>query len=140
MANGNDDDDREEVSLALDGAPRTVADDIEIFLLSHPALWLVPQQKYLGVSRSSRRNQSRVDLSKLEVPTLKKYRRVFKLNGNVESKEELVPAVARHFAQQVVDEDDILLNFAFSLKKQYLARRGLLPAKANGKSSGKGKK
>ncbi|WZN62069.1 SAP30_Sin3_bdg domain-containing protein [Chloropicon roscoffensis] len=107
MANGNDDDDREE---------------------------------YLGVSRSSRRNQPRVDLSKLEVPTLKKYRRVFKLNGNVESKEELVPAVARHFAQQVVDEDDILLNFAFSLKKQYLARRGLLPAKAKGKSSGKGKK
>ena len=59
----------------------------------------------------------------------------------VDSKEELVPAVARHFAQQVVDEDDILLNFAFSLKKQYLAKNGLLPKKSKstkGKSSGKG--
>eukprot|EP00205_Picochlorum_sp_RCC944_P002916 CAMPEP_0182615178 /NCGR_PEP_ID=MMETSP1330-20130603/33690_1 /TAXON_ID=464278 /ORGANISM="Picochlorum sp., Strain RCC944" /LENGTH=116 /DNA_ID=CAMNT_0024835075 /DNA_START=394 /DNA_END=741 /DNA_ORIENTATION=+ len=92
-------------------------------------------QEYHGISRSSRR-QPRVDLSKLEVPTLKKYRRVFNLGGVIDSKEELVPAVARHFASQVVDEDDILLNFAFSLKKQYLARRGLLPKKAKGKSSG----
>ncbi|QDZ21185.1 histone deacetylase complex subunit SAP30 domain-containing protein [Chloropicon primus] len=97
-------------------------------------------EEYLGISRSSRRNQPRVDLSKLEMPTLKKYRRAFNLSGGVDSKEELVPAVARHFASQVVDEDDILLNFAFSLKKQYLARRGLLPKKGKGKTSGKGKK
>jgi len=82
-----------------------------------------------------------VDLSKLEVQTLKKYRRAFNLGGVIESKEELVPAVARHFASQVVNEDDILLNFAFSIKKQYLAKRGLLPkAKAKGKATGKGKK
>ena len=65
------------------------------------------------------------------------------MTGAHDSKEELVPTVARHFAQQVVDEDDILLNFAFSLKKQYLARRGLLPKKSKGskgKSSGKGRK
>jgi histone deacetylase complex subunit SAP30 len=98
-----------------------------------------------GLSRSSRR-QPRVDLSKLEVPTLKRYRSTFNLGGSavVDSKEELVPAVARHFAQQVVDEDDILLNFAFSLKKQYLAKNGLLPKNkakgAKGKSSGKGRK
>lgn len=94
--------------------------------------------KYLA-SRPSRRNQPKVDLSKLEMPTLKKYRARFNLSGGVDSKEELVPTVTRHFVAQAVDEGDILLNFAFSLKKQYLAKRGLLPKKAKGKAV-KGKK
>ena len=97
---------------------------------------------YHGVSRSSRR-QPKVDLSKLEMLSLRKYRRTYNLKGDYESsKEELVPTVTRHFAAQVVDEDDILLNFAFSLKKQYMARRGLLPTPKlhKGKSNAKVKK
>mmetsp|Transcript_4742 Transcript_4742/g.12458 ORF Transcript_4742/g.12458 Transcript_4742/m.12458 type:complete len:141 (+) Transcript_4742:68-490(+) len=77
----------------------------------------------LASSRSSRR-QPRVDLSKLEIPSLRKYRHAYNLGGMFDSKEDLVPAVARHFAAQTVDEDDTLLNFAFSLKKQYVARHG----------------
>ena len=79
----------------------------------------------------------------LEMLSLRKYRRTYNLKGDYESsKEELVPTVTRHFAAQVVDEDDILLNFAFSLKKQYMARRGLLPTPKlhKGKSNAKVKK
>lgn len=32
--------------------------------------------------------------------------------------EELIPAVARHFAEQVVEENETLLSFAYFLKKQ----------------------
>ena len=153
MANGNDEDDCDEVSEAVfresgqadrtalgSGSPSITTARLTPQLPPTTTPSRLPFQYLGGVPRSSRRNQPRVDLSKLEVPTLKKYRRVFNLSGAPDSKEELVPAVARHFAAQVVDEDDILLNFAFSLKKQYLARSGLLPKKAKGKSSGKGKK
>mmetsp|Transcript_15140 Transcript_15140/g.36649 ORF Transcript_15140/g.36649 Transcript_15140/m.36649 type:complete len:155 (+) Transcript_15140:242-706(+) len=68
----------------------------------------------------TRRQHNRVDLSRLEAPSLRKYRRVYKL-GEVQNggtKEELMPAVARHWNQTIVDEDETLVAFAFALRKQ----------------------
>ncbi|KAK9811839.1 hypothetical protein WJX72_011056 [[Myrmecia] bisecta] len=61
------------------------------------------------VQRASARRQHRVDFSKLETASLKRYRKVYKLGDMAtNAKEELIPAIARHFAQTVVDEEDTL--------------------------------
>lgn len=71
------------------------------------------------LSLRSTRRPLQVDLSKLETSSLKRYRRVYNLREVASScKEELVPAVAQHFAAQVVEENETLLSFAFFLKKQ----------------------
>uniref|UniRef100_A0A7S0QTE5 Histone deacetylase complex subunit SAP30 Sin3 binding domain-containing protein n=1 Tax=Pyramimonas obovata TaxID=1411642 RepID=A0A7S0QTE5_9CHLO len=73
--------------------------------------------------RTSARRQPRVDLSRLETGSLRKYRRVYKLGdlGSGVSKEDLVPAVARHWQSQVVEEEyETLLAFAMTLRKQYV--------------------
>eukprot|EP00894_Picocystis_sp_ML_P002547 jgi/Pico_ML_1/53064/g3679.t1 len=63
-----------------------------------------------------------VDFSRLDVATLRKYRRVNRLedisNG---TKEQLLPGIIQHFGSQDVDEQDILLAFAFALRKQRLS-------------------
>mmetsp|Transcript_31639 Transcript_31639/g.81075 ORF Transcript_31639/g.81075 Transcript_31639/m.81075 type:complete len:124 (-) Transcript_31639:93-464(-) len=71
--------------------------------------------------RTSRR-AGRVDFSKLETASLNKYRKVYQLRDVAQNstKEELIPAVARHFASQTVDEEDTLLNFTLALKKHSL--------------------
>jgi hypothetical protein len=69
---------------------------------------------------SLKRQDIRVDLSRLEAPSLRKYRRTYKL-GEVQNggtKEELMPAVLRHWNQTIVDEDETLVAFAFALRKQ----------------------
>ncbi|KAL2613705.1 hypothetical protein R1flu_025397 [Riccia fluitans] len=73
------------------------------------------------VSLSVRNSRPRlqVDFSKLDTSSLKRYRRVYNLREVSGScKEELIPAVARHFAAQVVEENETLLSFACFLKKQ----------------------
>mmetsp|Transcript_8088 Transcript_8088/g.14029 ORF Transcript_8088/g.14029 Transcript_8088/m.14029 type:complete len:140 (+) Transcript_8088:325-744(+) len=73
--------------------------------------------------RTSARRQPRVDLSRLETSSLRKYRRVYKLGDLATgvSKEDLVPAVARHWQSQVVEEEyETLLAFAMTLRKQYV--------------------
>ncbi|KAH9559568.1 hypothetical protein CY35_06G067000 [Sphagnum magellanicum] len=73
----------------------------------------------LSVRGSSSRRPLQVDLSKLETSSLKRYRQVYNLREVTSScKEELIPAVAQHFAAQVVEENETLLSFAFLLKKQ----------------------
>lgn len=82
--------------------------------------------------RTSARRQPKVDLGKLEMTSLQKYRKHFKL---VEAppnapKEELIPVVSRHFAAQVIDEEDtLLLNFAIALKRHSLQRQPPGPPK-----------
>ncbi len=55
-----------------------------------------------------------------QAPSLRKYRRIYKL-GEVQNggtKDELMPAVMRHWNQTIVDEDETLVAFAFALRKQ----------------------
>ncbi|XP_024364617.1 uncharacterized protein [Physcomitrium patens] len=77
------------------------------------------QKPKVSLSLRSTRRPLQVDLSKLDTSSLKRYRRVYNLREVTGSgKEELVPAVAQHFAAQVVEENETLLSFAFFLKKQ----------------------
>ena len=101
----------------------------------------------------SRNEQVSVDLTKLEVgcsakigfwiflksegqaPSLRKYRRVFKL-GEVQqggTKDELIPAVVRHWKQTIVDEDETLIAFVTALRQR--AKRGNIQAVNNRHSS-----
>lgn len=68
-------------------------------------------------------NENRADLSRLEPPSLRKYRRLYKL-GEVQNggtKEELMPAVVRHWNQTIIDEDETLIAFALALRKQAIS-------------------
>ncbi|KAL3157628.1 hypothetical protein ABBQ32_012076 [Trebouxia sp. C0010 RCD-2024] len=60
-----------------------------------------------------------------EATSLKKYRKLHDMEDLPPgaSKEDMIPAVAKHFSQQVVDEKDTLVNFALSLKRHYLQTR-----------------
>eukprot|EP00850_Spirogloea_muscicola_P022834 SM000314S12178 [mRNA] locus=s314:28337:30941:+ [translate_table: standard] len=62
----------------------------------------------------------RVDMKKLEVSSLERYKEVYNLEDvTTTCKEELAIAVASHFAEQVVDEDEIIMSFfIYSLRKQ----------------------
>uniref|UniRef100_A0A061R1L6 Histone deacetylase complex subunit SAP30 Sin3 binding domain-containing protein n=1 Tax=Tetraselmis sp. GSL018 TaxID=582737 RepID=A0A061R1L6_9CHLO len=79
--------------------------------------------------RSSGRRAVRVDFSKLETSSLRKYQKVHHLNEVPQNstKEELIPVVTRHFAAQVVEEDEVLLNFALALKKHSMSTRNPAP-------------
>mmetsp|Transcript_5298 Transcript_5298/g.8187 ORF Transcript_5298/g.8187 Transcript_5298/m.8187 type:complete len:134 (+) Transcript_5298:137-538(+) len=72
-------------------------------------------------SRTKRAHQSVVNFAKLDVASLKRYRKHFGLadvRAN-SSKAELVQAVSKHFAQQTVeDEDSILSKFVHLTKRQ----------------------
>jgi len=85
-----------------------------------------PTQTRATQRTSARRQQNRVDLSRLEAPSLRKYRRIYKLGDlhNGGTKDELMPAVLRHWQQTVVDEDETLVAFAFALRKQATAGAG----------------
>lgn len=64
---------------------------------------------------------------------MRKYRRIYKL-GEVQNggtKEELMPAVVRHWNQTIVDEDETLVAFAFALRKQATAGTGGLGVNRN---------
>ncbi|KAK9867706.1 hypothetical protein WJX84_002773 [Apatococcus fuscideae] len=70
------------------------------------------------IQRASTRRGSKVDFYKLETTSLKKYRRVHKL-GDIasSSKDELIPAIQRHFAAMVADEEETLLAFMSAVQK-----------------------
>lgn len=71
-------------------------------------------------TRSTRRGASRVDLSKLDVSSLNKYRKHYKLGEAPAGaqKEDLVPAVTRHFASMpLMDEEELLLKFVLVVQK-----------------------
>mmetsp|Transcript_28152 Transcript_28152/g.79515 ORF Transcript_28152/g.79515 Transcript_28152/m.79515 type:complete len:136 (+) Transcript_28152:107-514(+) len=76
------------------------------------------------------RRAARVDFSKLETNSLRKYRKFYHIADipSNSTKEELIPVVARHFASQMVDEDEALLNFALALKKHNLTAKPAKPA------------
>lgn len=80
--------------------------------------------------RASTRRRPGVDFTKLTLASLKRYRHIFKL-GDVPggTKEDLIPAIQRHFAQQVVDEADILMAFAATMRRQSLEYNGAPLAK-----------
>ncbi|KAK9828623.1 hypothetical protein WJX72_001143 [[Myrmecia] bisecta] len=62
---------------------------------------------------------SRVDLSKLKVVSLRKYSKLYDLAGvtSSSSKEDLAAAVARHWNNTVVAEEQVLIGLAQTLKK-----------------------
>ncbi|PNW88941.1 hypothetical protein CHLRE_01g051450v5 [Chlamydomonas reinhardtii] len=72
-----------------------------------------------GRQTRSRRTGPRVDLGKLDTMSLLRYRKVYKLGDApaTATKEDLLPAVSRHFAQQVVDEEEVLLKFVLAVQK-----------------------
>lgn len=89
------------------GSPGSDEEDVEVAL---------PPQG----TRPTRRRPG-VDFSKLDTTSLRKYRAHYKLTEVApnSSKEDLIPAVARHFADQVVmDEEDTVVSFCLSLKRQ----------------------
>lgn len=71
--------------------------------------------------QSTRRVNPRVDLSKLDVSSLRRYKTVYKLGEAPAdcTKEDLMPGIRRHFENhlQNMDESDVLLNFMLALKK-----------------------
>lgn len=60
-----------------------------------------------------------VDLSKLEIAALKRYRRHFKLVevGPNSTKEQLLHAVGRHFMSQELDEAQVIAAFMHAAKR-----------------------
>lgn len=74
-----------------------------------------------GGTAAGTRRSLRVDLRKLEMESLQRYQRVFHLPGradDVRAKESMIPTVSRHFGSAHVDEEDVLLCFPFSLRRQ----------------------
>eukprot|EP00877_Chromochloris_zofingiensis_P000084 jgi/Chrzof1/10076/Cz04g26070.t1 len=69
--------------------------------------------------RASARRTPKIDFTKLETISLMKYRKTYKLGETPtnSAKEDLIPAIQRHFASTVVDEDETLLKFAIALRK-----------------------
>lgn len=65
-------------------------------------------------------NFNRADLSKLKLPSLKKYVRVHDVLGvgQYAGREELLAAVSRHFNLEEVDEKTVLDGLIQSLKKR----------------------
>lgn len=61
-----------------------------------------------------------VDAFPAKTSSLQKYCKFYHLTEAEpdSTKEELIPIVSKHFATQVVDEDEVLLNFSLALKKQ----------------------
>ncbi|KAK9907961.1 hypothetical protein WJX75_000632 [Coccomyxa subellipsoidea] len=90
--------------------------------------------------RATTRRRPGVDFSKLTLASLKRYRHIFKL-GDVPggTKEDLIPAIQRHFAQQVVDEADILIAFASTVRRQSLEYNGIPMKKPRNGLKGVGK-
>ncbi|GLC33928.1 hypothetical protein PLESTB_000818700 [Pleodorina starrii] len=72
-----------------------------------------------GRQTRSTRRVMRVDLSKLDTQSLLRYRKVHKLGDTpaTATKEDLIPSVTRHFAQQVVDEEEVLMKFVLAVQK-----------------------
>jgi len=64
------------------------------------------------------RQQIAVDLSKLDLMALKRYKKHYKLRTRHKTsrKADLVAAVSRHFAAQSVDEAETIERFVFALK------------------------
>ncbi|KAK9805891.1 hypothetical protein WJX73_001745 [Symbiochloris irregularis] len=90
------------------GSPVSDEDDVEVNLPTTS-------------SRPSTRRRPGVDFSKLDTASLRKYRTHYKLTEVPPncSKDELIPAVARHFADQVVlDEEETVMSFCMSVKRQ----------------------
>lgn len=101
-------------ATAANGVGSSDDEDYEAQVPSAP----VPQ-------RASSRRQPKVDFSKLETISLKKYRKLHDMDDlpPSASREDMIPAVAKHFSQQVVDEKDTLVNFALSLKRHHLQQQ-----------------
>ena len=101
-----------------------------------------------AAQRQSTRRKPHVDLSRLDVQSLRKYRRTFKLGEpqtlSGGSKEEVLPAALRHWQtlvrplsgmlllpagaeprRQVVEEDETVLSFAVALRKASQAAKKL---------------
>ncbi|GJP69221.1 hypothetical protein CLOP_g168, partial [Closterium sp. NIES-67] len=80
-----------------------------------------------GLPRSSKRVQAstkplKVDLSKLQTSSLKRYKRVYKLRDASSGKEELKIAVAQHFASLVVSEEEIIHSLVEVFSRRYHQR------------------
>uniref|UniRef100_A0A7S0UQQ4 Histone deacetylase complex subunit SAP30 Sin3 binding domain-containing protein n=1 Tax=Polytomella parva TaxID=51329 RepID=A0A7S0UQQ4_9CHLO len=92
-------------SFATNGGPHASSDDDEAE--ARPA------------TRTSRQNRSaRVDFYKLDLSSLLRYKKYYKLgDATTASKEEMVPMIQKHFAQQNIDEEETLLRFIQAVQK-----------------------
>lgn len=106
---------RQAGSAILDGMSSD--DDDEVPIITQPA------------RQSTRRVNPRVDLSKLDVSSLRRYKTVYKLGEAPadSTKEDLMPGIRRHFENhlQHMDESDVLLNFMLALKKASIQPGGM---------------
>mmetsp|Transcript_17440 Transcript_17440/g.43866 ORF Transcript_17440/g.43866 Transcript_17440/m.43866 type:complete len:123 (+) Transcript_17440:67-435(+) len=70
-----------------------------------------------SAARPARSEKETVDFTKLDMATLKRYKRHYRLKTrqNV-TKTELAMAVAKHFASQTVDEADTISLFMYSAR------------------------
>jgi len=69
--------------------------------------------------RKSRSERQAVDFNKLDVATLKRYKRSYKLRLRHNStKTELVNAVSKHFASLPVNENEIIEAFLETINQQ----------------------
>eukprot|EP00878_Enallax_costatus_P002363 GHUV01002539.1.p1 GENE.GHUV01002539.1~~GHUV01002539.1.p1 ORF type:complete len:136 (+),score=7.06 GHUV01002539.1:265-672(+) len=79
------------------------------------------EDDYLGskAGRSSRRmGNSRIDFTKLELVSLQRYRKAYKLpDYPAASRDDLLQAIMRHFANVYVDEDETLIKFAMACRR-----------------------
>eukprot|EP00775_Hariotina_reticulata_P013674 gene13674-13796_t len=61
---------------------------------------------------------SRIDLTKLELVSLQRYRKAYKLPDHpAGSREDLLTTIIRHFSDVYVDEDETLIRFAMACRR-----------------------
>ncbi|WIA29160.1 hypothetical protein OEZ86_011671 [Tetradesmus obliquus] len=61
---------------------------------------------------------SRIDFTKLELGSLQRYRKVYKLPEHpTATRDDLLAAIVRHFSNIYVDEDETLIKFAMACRR-----------------------
>eukprot|EP00879_Flechtneria_rotunda_P002416 GHRR01002613.1.p1 GENE.GHRR01002613.1~~GHRR01002613.1.p1 ORF type:complete len:130 (+),score=24.63 GHRR01002613.1:196-585(+) len=78
-------------------------------------------EEYVGTKSAripSKFGNCRIDFSKLELVSLQRYRKAYKLPDHpAASRDDLLAAIMRHFANVYVDEDETLIKFAMACRR-----------------------
>ncbi|KAK9826139.1 hypothetical protein WJX81_008166 [Elliptochloris bilobata] len=83
------------------------------------------KESSLGPRDQEGRLYAGMDWSKFKVQSLKKYAKTYELDvSNLSSKEELTSAIQRHWAQQVLNENEVLFNLGLACRKNANAANG----------------
>ena len=88
--------------------------------------------------RASSRRHPRVDLAKLDVSTLRKYRRFYGVcSVTANSKDELMPHISKHFETYGVNEDQALAKFLEVLRSRHASAKAEAGGPVKKKRGGK---